>query len=172
MATRPFHPLTSFCITIHRKSFVLQIRDVDIGGHSDAVIERTIFKGIVNPGSDWHTMTHNGPVAQFTYRVRVLCDPHYYNATCTKFCRPRDDYFGHYTCDSNGDKVCVPGWMSTNCDKAMCKPGCNSIHGYCDTPGDCKTEVPTIQSRDSRKSLTTQKLLLPQDWTQATITIG
>ena len=53
----------------------------------------------------------------FTYRVRVVCDPHYYNATCTKLCRPRDDKFGHYTCDQAGDKVCRPGWQGDNCEE-------------------------------------------------------
>lgn len=50
------------------------------------------------------------------YRVRVQCADHYYNATCTKFCRPRNDIFGHYTCDENGDKVCIQGWKGSDCE--------------------------------------------------------
>jgi jagged-like protein len=63
--------------------------------------------GILLPGLEWHTRTHNGPTASLIYRIRVVCDVHYYNTTCTKFCRPRNDFFGHYTCDSHGDKVCL-----------------------------------------------------------------
>ena len=55
-------------------------------------------------------------IASMTYRVRVKCDENYFNTTCTKFCRPRNDVFGHYTCDTTGDKVCMEGWMGHNCD--------------------------------------------------------
>ena len=54
--------------------------------------------------------------ASITYRVRVKCDENYFNTTCTKFCRPRNDVFGHYTCDATGDKVCMDGWVGHNCD--------------------------------------------------------
>lgn len=82
----------------------------------NAVIEEATFSGILLPSADWHTLNHHGKTARITYRVRVQCDLHYYNATCTKFCRPRDDKFGHYRCDGNGDKVCIPGWKGTNCE--------------------------------------------------------
>ena len=51
------------------------------------------------------------------YRIRVMCDEHYYNTTCSKFCRPHDDRLGHYTCNGNGDKVCMEGWLGPDCDK-------------------------------------------------------
>lgn len=83
------------------------------------LIERAAHSGIILPGQDWHTITHNGPTASLIYRIRVVCDDHYYNTTCTKFCRPRNDHFGHYTCDRNGDKVCMQGWMGNNCEKGI-----------------------------------------------------
>ena len=80
------------------------------------LIDSTTYSGILVPGNDWHTLTEHGLVARVTYRVRVLCDKNYYNTTCTKFCRPRDDKFGHHTCDHSGDKLCREGWMGRNCD--------------------------------------------------------
>lgn len=74
------------------------------------------YSGILLPSANWSDIKHLGAVAWVACRVRVQCDPHYFNATCTKFCRPRDDKFGHYTCDHNGDKVCIDGWMGANCE--------------------------------------------------------
>ena len=83
------------------------------------MIERASYSGILLPGQEWHTRTYNGPTASLIYRIRVVCDVHYYNTTCTKFCRPRNDFFGHYTCDYHGDKVCLEGWMGPECDKGL-----------------------------------------------------
>lgn len=54
------------------------------------------------------------------------------------FCKPRDDQFGHYTCDSDGRKICLPGWHGATCENATCKPGCDPVYGSCDYPGECK----------------------------------
>lgn len=83
---------------------------------SNNLIEEATYSGIIDPSADWHTLDFKGRQARLTYRVRVQCNTHYYNATCTKFCRPRDDKFGHYMCDSNGDKVCIDGWKGNNCE--------------------------------------------------------
>ena len=84
---------------------------------SRSLIDSTTYSGILVPGVQWHTLTHHGTVASVTYRVRVVCDEHYYNTTCNKLCRPRNDQFGHYSCDASGDKVCVQGWMGATCEK-------------------------------------------------------
>lgn len=83
---------------------------------SNDIIEEATYSGIIDPSPEWHTLNHRGPKARLTYRVRVQCDSHYYNATCTKFCRARDDKFGHYRCDMNGDKECIHGWKGSNCE--------------------------------------------------------
>lgn len=71
-------------------------------------------------------------------RLRVLCDQNYYNSTCTTFCRPRDDNFGHHVCGTDGSKICMPGWQGPNCDKAICKPDCDPVYGSCSRPGECE----------------------------------
>lgn len=93
-------------------TLILQARDEASAG----VIEEASYSGIVLPGPVWHTLDHQGKNAHLAYRVRVQCADHYYNATCTKFCRPRNDIFGHYTCDENGDKVCIQGWKGVDCE--------------------------------------------------------
>ncbi|GFV78427.1 protein serrate [Trichonephila clavipes] len=65
---------------------------------------------------EWKIKGHRGRAARISYRYRVLCSPHYYDYTCAKFCRPRDDRFGHYKCDEQGDKVCLEGWQGPNCE--------------------------------------------------------
>ncbi|XP_046470617.1 protein jagged-1 isoform X2 [Neodiprion pinetum] len=114
-------------------TLILQARDEATLG----VIEEASYSGLVLPGPAWHTLNHQGRNAHLAYRVRVQCAEHYYNATCTKLCRPRDDKFGHYTCDDNGDKVCIHGWKGANCETAVCKEGCHPVHGHCDVSGEC-----------------------------------
>lgn len=71
--------------------------------------------GMINPEDRWKTLQINGPVAHFEVQIRVKCDENYYSALCNKFCGPRDDFVGHYTCDQNGNKACMEGWMGEEC---------------------------------------------------------
>ena len=90
---------------------VLQISE------EEQMIAKGSHSGVVLPSNDWHLMTFSASSGvSMTYSLRVSCDNNYYNTTCTKLCRPRHDAFGHYRCDSNGDKVWLQGWMGTNCE--------------------------------------------------------
>ncbi|XP_063231226.1 protein jagged-1b [Bacillus rossius redtenbacheri] len=124
------------------RSFTLILQAMDLDNSTlpatSRVIEEATYSGIILPSADWHTLNHHGVTARITYRVRVQCDTHYFNSTCTKFCRPRDDKFGHYRCDGGGDKACIDGWRGANCETAVCKTGCHPIHGKCDQPGGCE----------------------------------
>ncbi|XP_078724509.1 protein jagged-1-like [Lampetra fluviatilis] len=115
-----------------------QDNDTTAGGSE--LIERSVHSGMMNPGEAWRSLQHHGATAHFQYRVRVRCDEHYYGAACNKLCRPRDDFFGHYTCDAHGDKACVDGWMGASCNQAICKQGCDGVHGYCNVPGECRCQ--------------------------------
>ena len=110
-----FHTLMTFLAFLPLSmNEILLIFFFSTGKHRE--IERAYYSGILDPSADWHSLTFEGANAQITYRVRVQCDPRYYSATCTKFCRPYNDTFGHYTCDQEGEKVCDPGWNGTNCE--------------------------------------------------------
>lgn len=84
---------------------------------TEQLIEETSFSGVILPSPEWNTLEHIGKTARITYRVRVQCAANYYNTTCTTFCRPRDDQFGHYSCGEKGNKVCLQGWQGTTCEK-------------------------------------------------------
>nr|CUK27655.1 Serrate [Euperipatoides kanangrensis] len=104
----------------------------------DSLIDHATRTGIILPSQVWSTFTHEGRVAQFAYRIRVMCEEHYYNTTCNKFCRPRDNRFGHYRCDENGESICLDGWMGANCEQAICRKGCHAVQGFCEKPEECR----------------------------------
>ena len=44
------------------------------------------------------------------------CVQDYYpQGICDIFCQPQDNATGHFTCDSNGNRVCLPGHTGPNC---------------------------------------------------------
>uniref|UniRef100_A0A3Q3KFA0 Delta-like protein n=1 Tax=Mastacembelus armatus TaxID=205130 RepID=A0A3Q3KFA0_9TELE len=118
---------------------IVEAWDRDNGTHNDELlIERSIHKGMIDPGEEKQIVVHESSIATFEYAIRVRCDEHYYGRKCNKVCRPRDDYFGHYVCDQLGNRGCMEGWTGPDCKTAICKQGCNSEHGTCSVPGDCK----------------------------------
>uniref|UniRef100_A0A3B4ZRG2 Delta-like protein n=1 Tax=Stegastes partitus TaxID=144197 RepID=A0A3B4ZRG2_9TELE len=124
------------------RSYTLIVEALDFNnetsGADGKLIEKASHSGMINPSPHWQKLTHNGPVAQFEYQIRVSCDEHYYGFGCNKFCRPRDEFFGHYTCDYNGNKTCLEGWSGPDCNTAICRQGCSTEHGSCKEPGGCK----------------------------------
>ncbi|XP_054474228.1 protein jagged-2b isoform X3 [Anoplopoma fimbria] len=122
-------------------TLIVEARDWDNStrnNEEELLIERSIRTGMINPGDQWQTILHDGPVARLIYRIRVRCDDNYYSNKCNKLCVPRDDYFGHYRCETSGAQVCLDGWMGSDCRTAICKQGCNLLHGGCSVPGECK----------------------------------
>ena len=49
--------------------------------------------------------------------ISLYCDPYYYGAYCTTYCKPQDsDIYGHYTCKPrSGEKICRYGWTGKDC---------------------------------------------------------
>ncbi|XP_072548169.1 delta-like protein C [Salminus brasiliensis] len=79
--------------------------------------------------------------SKLSYSYHVACDEHYYGDSCSYYCRPRNDTFGHYTCDSTGNRICLEGWKGDYCSQPICSSGCSEEHGYCETPGECKCRL-------------------------------
>lgn len=86
----------------------------------ELLIERSIHKGMINPGEEKQTVEYKSLIASIEYTIRVRCDEHYYGSKCNKVCRPRDDYFGHYVCDQLGNRECMEGWTNL---MSSCKTG-------------------------------------------------
>ena len=61
-------------------------------------------------GSNWSSDQHRTEHSSLSFQYRVVCQEHYYGTGCRKWCSPRDDKFGHYSCDAQGEIVCQPGW--------------------------------------------------------------
>nr|NP_001071677.1 delta protein [Ciona intestinalis]BAE06370.1 delta protein [Ciona intestinalis] len=116
---------------------------------------RTITRMIVSNGNlltqahnddTWHTpppyISHG---VELRYAYRVKCKVHLYGSDCATHCHPRNDVFGHFTCDMHGNKVCMPGWMDTGgtkyCTTPICLNGCNTQRGYCQAPNQCICKV-------------------------------
>ncbi|XP_032382115.1 protein jagged-2 isoform X1 [Etheostoma spectabile] len=120
---------------------IVEAWDRDNGTHSnddELLIERSIHKGMINPGDEKQTVEYKRLTTSLEYTIRVRCDENYYGSKCNKVCRPRDDYFGHYVCDQLGNRGCMEGWTGPDCKSAICKQGCSLQHGTCSVPGECK----------------------------------
>ncbi|KAJ0022047.1 hypothetical protein NQD34_009537 [Periophthalmus magnuspinnatus] len=126
------------------KSFSLVLEALDFDNDTTEasepgqLIERVLLSSMLNPGEQWQVYRHHGRTLSLEYRLRFRCDSNYYGPFCSKFCRARDDFFGHFKCDPNGSKVCIDGWTGPECKEAVCKQGCNQLHGFCNEPGECK----------------------------------
>ncbi|PWA29810.1 hypothetical protein CCH79_00007720, partial [Gambusia affinis] len=114
------------------------------GSDDELLIERSIYKGKINPGEGKQSVEHKSFIAKIKYTMRVRCDEHYYGMRCNNVCRPRDDYFGHYVCDHLGKRHCIEGWDGEDCKTAICKQGCSSLHGTCSSPGECNLDSVTL----------------------------
>jgi len=130
-------------------TFSLIIEALHDNGHnnSDTLISRMATQNQLEAGSAWTHGVHQGSEShtRLEYEYRMMCSAHYYGKDCDTLCRPRDDQFGHYICDKEGNKMCLDGWQKDSnneegdyCNKAVCAPGCHNEHGYCDRPGECK----------------------------------
>ena len=53
-------------------------------------------------------------VISLSYATRIECATNYYQSDCSVYCIPTNDNTGHYTCDTNGNKICLPGYTNTN----------------------------------------------------------
>ncbi|XP_076320660.1 uncharacterized protein LOC143230655 [Tachypleus tridentatus] len=110
-------------------------------GGGQTLVSRLATQRWLDVKPEWTQDSHRTDHTAMTYSYRVLCEDNYYGKACAKLCRPRNDKFGHYSCSSEGDKVCVPGWSGEYCTKAICLPGCHEQNGHCDQPNECKCRL-------------------------------
>ncbi|CAK6968453.1 delta-like protein B [Scomber scombrus] len=88
-------------------------------------------------GEDWSQDVHFGEQSELRYSYHVFCDEYYFGDGCADYCRPRDDTLGHYTCDEEGNRICLEGWKGNYCSEPICSADCSEKHGYCEAPGGC-----------------------------------
>lgn len=51
---------------------------------------------------------------RLTLELAVFCDQFYFGPSCDIYCQPRNDFVGHYTCNSTGMKQCLKGNHQVN----------------------------------------------------------
>ncbi|XP_005987856.1 delta-like protein C isoform X2 [Latimeria chalumnae] len=107
----------------------------------ERLISRLATRRRLAVGEDWSQDVHLGEQSELRYSYHVVCDEHYFGESCSDYCRPRDDPFGHYTCDDSGNRICLSGWRGEYCSEPICLPGCSESHGYCERPGECKCRI-------------------------------
>lgn len=81
------------------------------------LISRSSIQRALSVSSEWTHDENNSTQSTVQYAFRVTCDAHYYGDRCANLCRPREDGFGHYTCSSTGERICLSGWQGDYCDK-------------------------------------------------------
>lgn len=83
----------------------------------DVLISRSSIQRVLDVSSEWTEDQNDSAQSTVQYAFRVTCDAHYYGDRCANLCRPREDNFGHYTCSSTGERICLSGWEGDYCDK-------------------------------------------------------
>ncbi|XP_062408864.1 protein jagged-1b isoform X2 [Sardina pilchardus] len=123
------------------KSFSLVLEALDHDNETEQVkeqlIERVLLSSMLNPSEQWQLFKHHGHHLELEFRLRFHCEANYFGSACNRFCRVRDDFFGHFDCDATGTKVCKEGWTGPECREAVCRQGCHRDHGTCKQPGEC-----------------------------------
>lgn len=87
------------------------------------LISRLATRRRLDIGEDWSQDVHFEEQSELRYSYHVVCDEHYHGDSCSDYCRPRDDPFGHYTCDAAGARMCLSGWKGEYCSECKCTEG-------------------------------------------------
>lgn len=89
--------------------------------NGSALITRIMDQRYLKLSDGWVQQEYAGSTggvrSRLVYEHRVRCEDNYHGDGCAKFCRPRDDNFGHYLCSDDGDMICMPGWTGSYCGK-------------------------------------------------------
>ncbi|MGH0173496.1 UNVERIFIED_CONTAM: hypothetical protein FKN15_065582 [Acipenser sinensis] len=107
------------------------------------LISRLATRRRLAVGEDWSQDVHFGEQSELRYSYHVVCDDHYYGDSCSDYCRPTDDAFGHYTCDEAGKRACLAGWRGEYCSERwgglFCNQGLNDCtnHRPCHNGATC-----------------------------------
>lgn len=101
--------------------FTVVVRDDD--SDADDLLDRVIVDKVLAVSSVFSTVSQLGFYEVVTMQLgfRVMCDSDYYGSDCTVLCRSRDDTTGHYSCDTNGNRVCLSGYSGVDCLTGKCE---------------------------------------------------
>ncbi len=86
---------------------------------SNPVIDEFYYDGSVVPIVDVIPLTGEHSIAQIIVQMFYRCAINFYGSSCATYCQERDDDRGHYSCASDGSRLCLDGYTdpTTNCTK-------------------------------------------------------
>ncbi|XP_018011984.1 delta-like protein B [Hyalella azteca] len=107
------------------------------------LVHRFMTQRSLEVNSEWSAHEESAAHSSLSYQFRVVCQDNYFGKGCRKWCRPRDDAFGHYVCDAHGNVQCLEGWQNPEqyCIKPICSAGCHSVNGFCEKPNECQCHL-------------------------------
>ncbi|XP_068601793.1 delta-like protein C [Brachionichthys hirsutus] len=133
----PFHFKWPGTFSLIIEAWNAESSGLDSTENQNNLISRLATRRRLPVGPDWAQDAHSGNQSALRYSYHVVCDAHYHGAACAAYCRPRNDTFGHFTCDQEGKRRCDDGWGGEYCSDAICVGGCSVDHGHCESPGKC-----------------------------------
>uniref|UniRef100_A0A1I8GTR6 Delta-like protein n=1 Tax=Macrostomum lignano TaxID=282301 RepID=A0A1I8GTR6_9PLAT len=106
--------------------------------NSYLIADGSTYEKDYSPSQNWtsHRSWRSDGV-ELVYSYRIRCPANHYGSSCHRLCVPRDDIVGHFTCDSQGRRVCMPGYTGSLCSKPVCSKNCSS-NGICEGPNRCR----------------------------------
>ena len=104
--------------------------DDTMTGDSD-IVTRFYIEISAVVGIEVTSTTENGEnaVGRLGASYKVSCADNFYTPDCSVFCLARNDAQGHYTCDSQGNTVCLEGFEDPT---SSCTQPCTSAEGCCE----------------------------------------
>ena len=126
-----------FCFPIKKKgSFQLLVEVYDDDNfssddHVDSVYAEMTGLAVSSNFTSISTYTGVNGEGSISLQFQVVCETNFYGANCASYCINTNSSSGHYTCDSDGTKTCLPGWSSpsTNCLTRKL-PACFLLHTH------------------------------------------
>ena len=126
----------------------------------DPIIDEFYYDGSARPRSTNIPLLGEHRIAQIIIRQLLYCVDNFYGSSCAIFCEERDDSTGHYTCESDGTKLCLSGYTDPDTD-------CTTVDSIAnqDTTMSRDNSAPTISSTvvDSDDSQTSRNTEQPSE---------
>ncbi|XP_053177456.1 delta-like protein C [Scomber japonicus] len=133
----PFHFKWPGTFSLIIEAWNAESSGLESTGNQNNLISRLATRRKLTVGEEWSQDVHFGNQSELRYSYHIMCDENYHGEACSAYCRPRNDTWGHYTCDDDGEQHCLEGWEGEYCIKPICAAGCSTDHGSCESPGEC-----------------------------------
>ena len=96
----------------------IEVEDYDSFNSDDHVDDIYVTISLTPSSSFTSRTAYNGVHgnSRIELSFRVQCTTNFYGSNCATYCVARDDSGGHYSCGSNGEKLCLSGWSDPTTD--------------------------------------------------------